>query len=362
MALPTYVKTIWIDDQAPATDADHLNHIEEGIYAATNEAILLSNTIAGMTNPNYTAYIPQVTAPVHQEGVLFYDDNSHSFSYYNDIADMTVNISQELIVRVFNNTGVPIPNGTPVRMIGTVNNLPSVAACIADNYTNALIGGVTTHEIADQEEGYVTIMGSVGDIDTSTFAVGDRLYLSESVAGGFVTFPEGDIVSYVGSVLSSGADGKILAKPRSLISLPSVSAYMNTLTAPDITITATATKFVNFTNEAGVVIHGDTANGTFTASQSGLYLVRSSFVVSNISGGNSAQEIWIRARRNESATEEISFPIMVGRNAEEASATPFFEISLATGDTVSLWHDSTSVNEEVTFDAVTFSLTSITIN
>ena len=37
MALPTYVRTEWIDDTAPSLEADNLNKLEQGLYAVTEE-------------------------------------------------------------------------------------------------------------------------------------------------------------------------------------------------------------------------------------------------------------------------------------------------------------------------------------
>jgi microcystin-dependent protein len=48
----SYVKTVWVDNQAPAIDAVNLNHIEEGI--ASNDT-LLTDIISGAVKVGYAA-------------------------------------------------------------------------------------------------------------------------------------------------------------------------------------------------------------------------------------------------------------------------------------------------------------------
>lgn len=58
---------------------------------------------------------------------------------------------------------------------------------IADNTVNALVLGVVTNVIADGEVGFVTVRGRVNEVDTRGYSVGERLYLSDTVAGDFTT-------------------------------------------------------------------------------------------------------------------------------------------------------------------------------
>lgn len=52
-----YVKTEWVDNDAPALSAANLNHIESGIEAVTNAVIALHN--AGVSPEQITATITE---------------------------------------------------------------------------------------------------------------------------------------------------------------------------------------------------------------------------------------------------------------------------------------------------------------
>ncbi len=122
--------------------------------------------------------------PTHEEGTMFYDPDHHAFAYYNDDADVTVQIGQELVRRVKNTNGDTLTNGMAVRISGGAAHAPEVQLAVGDAVTNATVYGlVTSSNIANNQFGYVTVAGAVHDIDTSNWAVGDKLYLHPTEAG-----------------------------------------------------------------------------------------------------------------------------------------------------------------------------------
>ena len=147
-----------------------------------------------------------IANPTHNEGLLFYDNTENALSYYNDEADVTVNIGQENLVRVRNASGALIPNGSVVRKSGATGNRANIVLAQADSETNADVLGMATHDIEDNSDGYVTTLGLVNGLDTSSFSAGATLYLSDSVAGEFTdTKPTaaGSFVVEIGSVAVS---------------------------------------------------------------------------------------------------------------------------------------------------------------
>lgn len=131
---------------------------------------------------------PQPAAPAHQEGKVFYDDATHSLCYYNEATAVTVNLGQEEVVRVRNNTGSTVTDGTAVYINGATGNHPTVARAQANSEaTSTGTIGVATHDIVNNADGYITTSGLVRGINTSSFATGAALYLSPSVAGGITT-------------------------------------------------------------------------------------------------------------------------------------------------------------------------------
>jgi hypothetical protein len=101
-------------------------------------------------------------------------------------------IGQELLIKVVNKTGQSIENGAVVRCDGRQGNRPKVVLAQADIEGNCVAEGVATDDIPDNSEGFMTTFGYVRQIKTNysgngdwgeTWAEGDNLYLSKTVAG-----------------------------------------------------------------------------------------------------------------------------------------------------------------------------------
>ena len=85
---------------------------------------------------------------------------------------------------VINNTGVTIPNGTPVRSNGVAGSITQVVPMISDGSVDrSLYMGLTTKELLHGQVGRVTYFGKVGDIDTHLYTSGTELFVSPFTAG-----------------------------------------------------------------------------------------------------------------------------------------------------------------------------------
>lgn len=161
----------------------------QGLGIAVNgaAALTLETALAQIYPPQgYTRYSTGA-APAYQEGRVFYDAGEHTLAYYNDAANVTVNVGQEQLVRVRNNTGVSLTDGQVVYVNGALGNRPTVALAKADAVATSFATiGVVTDTILNGADGYVTVQGIVRNIDTSAFAEGAAVYLSSSTAGAFV--------------------------------------------------------------------------------------------------------------------------------------------------------------------------------
>src|SRR5690606_18205244 len=137
------------------------------------------------TGINASFYNP-VAAPAHTEGWVFYDSTEKALSYYNDESDVTINMGQELVIRVRNESGGVISNGEVVYSNGVAGaeNRPSIALARSDVSATSKVIGIATHDIADSSYGYVTQFGLVRGLNTATFSAGDSVWLSETTAGG----------------------------------------------------------------------------------------------------------------------------------------------------------------------------------
>lgn len=118
---------------------------------------------------------------------------SEGKTWWNTI-DNTLNIStglgpvlqvgQEIHIKVYNNTGLQIDNGTAVYPTGAFNNFPTIGKAQTNTHENIEVDyGMTTMDIPDGSYGFVTWFGKVRGIDTSAFNIGDQVYISSTIAG-----------------------------------------------------------------------------------------------------------------------------------------------------------------------------------
>lgn len=125
-----------------------------------------------------------------------------------DIAVSVDSPASTLVAQVRNETGATLAKGTVVYISGASSNKALVSKAIATtDATSAQTFGLVTVDIPNNQNGYVTISGSLSNLDTSAYTDGTQLYLSGTVAGGYTsTKPVAPIhLVYVGIVTRSHA-------------------------------------------------------------------------------------------------------------------------------------------------------------
>ena len=193
-----------------------------------NNVAITGGTVSGTTltsdtvsnNLNFTS----VTAPSYLEGRVWYDSTEKALAFYNDSSALAVHVSQDLIFKVINNTGSTIPNGSPVYITGTSSGqtYPNVALAKADVAATSSVIGLTNGAIANGATGYVSSQGTIDNVNTSTFTVGQVLYLSPYSAGQLMnTIPPTGITVQVGvaTYIDSSA-GHIYVKQTTPLAVP----------------------------------------------------------------------------------------------------------------------------------------------
>jgi hypothetical protein len=89
-----------------------------------------------------------------------------------------------VIVLVRNTTGATLTKGTAVYISGATGQNPTVSKAIATgDPTSAQTLGLMTADLANNTNGYVTVIGLITNIDTSAYTDGAQLYLSGTTAG-----------------------------------------------------------------------------------------------------------------------------------------------------------------------------------
>ena len=195
-------------------------------YAVSGTGDVALTTGASLSNPtisNYQAFTP-TGAPSYTEGRVWYDSTEKALSFYNDSSSLAVHVGQDLIVKVINNTGSTIPNGSPVYVTGTSSGqtYPNVALARADVAATAAVIGLTNGAIANGAIGYVTAQGIIDNVNTGTFTVGQVLYLSPFSAGQLMnTIPPTGITVQVGVVtFVNSSTGHIYVKQTTPLAVP----------------------------------------------------------------------------------------------------------------------------------------------
>ncbi|MDD2928165.1 MAG: hypothetical protein PHE30_04875, partial [Candidatus Omnitrophica bacterium] len=177
------------------------------------------NAKSGITTPYVDFQTGKTSNPDKKAGRTFYDDTENCLSFYpytNDM-DVTVNIGQENVIKVYNNSGVDILNGQVCYIRGTYNGgIPEINLAIASGTSGEHITtGVATHNIPNGDYGFITNFGLIRDINITGVTEGCVLYLSDTVVGGFeCNYSNLNVtsrVSKIGRVIKTGTtDGKIL--------------------------------------------------------------------------------------------------------------------------------------------------------
>jgi hypothetical protein len=194
---------------APTVDPANIVH-RYGV-----EKIPGDKTLTGLVNVDEIRFVSGVT-PANTLGTTYWDDAEHTLSTIMDPTNgVVLQHGTEVYIRCVNKTGAPILNGKVVYISGAQGNRPKCALAKADNITTSTVIGVATQDIADNSEGFVTILGDVHGVDTTGFVDGDPLYLSDATAGLLtkVAPTSPNYVAPVAVALNSTVNGTISVHP-----------------------------------------------------------------------------------------------------------------------------------------------------
>ena len=201
----------------PSTDITGLGTMsaQNANSVAVTGGTVSNTTLTSDTVSNNLAFTP-TTAPTYVEGDLWYDSTQKALTYYNDVTNNQVHIGQEVQLKVINNTGSSIANGTPVYVTGTSSGqtYPNIALAQANAANTSAVLGLTNGTIASGATGYVCTAGLLTPCNTGSFSVGQVLYLSPYSAGQLMnTIPPTGYAVQVGVVAyANSPNGSIYVK------------------------------------------------------------------------------------------------------------------------------------------------------
>ena len=130
--------------------------------------------------------------------------------------DLVADVAKRIDVTVKNVSGGSLAKGTVVHAAPTATppsgNVIEVIAADANDATKMPSIGVLNETIADEAEGEAVMFGAVSGIDTSSFSVGDELYVSETAGEFTATKPTafGSQVQKVAVVIKSHASNGLI--------------------------------------------------------------------------------------------------------------------------------------------------------
>ncbi len=259
-----------------------------------------------LTTPTPVLYLDltPTTAPAYTEGRVWYDSATNSLAFYTDISTSVANLPYETWIRVRNQTGSTITNGSPVVLSGATGQTPTIALADADVHHAHECIGIMTNDIGNNTVNIATILGEVRDINTTGSGAnkltdadevwndGDTLYVSQTagkltnvapvwpaaaISIGVVSYSHatnGKILVSVGDaqeyLTGEQADGKI---NKTGIDSDDSGNYLTTLTYNEttrtVTISPTGASFdvyvlgVKYTKTAQTLSHAATGSSHF---------------------------------------------------------------------------------------------------
>ena len=149
-----------------------------GFFGVTGSDIYIDDS-ANITGVNSITF-DTAGSFSYAEGLIGWDADRKTLVINNDVEGAEIYVGQTSVIRVVNKTGSPLSKGDVVYVSGSQGNRPTVALADADLATAHRVIGVVKADIADNNNGYVLTQGELHNIDTSSWAEGTILYLSQT--------------------------------------------------------------------------------------------------------------------------------------------------------------------------------------
>jgi hypothetical protein len=214
--------------------------------------------------------LTELTSVDNADVLVIVDDSASEtkkISFANLSSGITVGNATELQFTALNSTGSTITKGSPVYVAG---HTTETQVADADNSSASTMPafGIAKDDIANGATGTIVIAGEITGIDTSSFTVGDELYVG---TGGALTAtkPTGTaLIQKVAKVTKAAASGEILVtgagRTNDLPNLPDGNIWIGDASGVPQDKTLTAGTNVTITEDATTVTIAATGGGGAT--------------------------------------------------------------------------------------------------
>ena len=298
---------------------------------------------------------------------LNYDSGTGVFTY---VSPSTVAASDSVLLDVRNTTGSTIAKGVPVYISGHSGTKVLIAPADANDPTKMPAIGLMNASISNNSDGSVISFGLITGINTSTFLIGDTLYVDTtpggtSFGGLTKTKPTGEssLIQNIGRVARSDSNGEIVVSgPGRSAATPnlnngkifignasnySTTSTLDTSIVPENTNlyytstranndfdTRLATKDTGNLSEGSNLYYTNARADARVNLQTGANLDLSSKSTSDLSEGTNEYFTTARARSSISASGDLSYNSSTGVISFTASAAPVTSVNTLTGAVV----------------------------
>ena len=167
-----------------------INELQEHVLNDGSDHTFIDQDVTTTGTPRFNSI--QLNGGTGTQGLVSWNPDEETLDVVLDGAILQV--GQEFIVNVRNDTAITIANGTPVMLTSTLGNSGRVLVKPMDGtvQSNSMrVVGVTTVEIGAGLDGKATILGKIRDMDTTGASVGetwqnnDVLYVHPTQIGKF---------------------------------------------------------------------------------------------------------------------------------------------------------------------------------
>ena len=315
------------------------------------------NDVTGIVNVDYVVFDKTHVNTANTEGTIAWntDDDTLDIRHADGV---TQQVGQELYMRARNRTGSTITNGSVVRFAGAEQDISTSRLLITPfqgngQYPNLYGVGVATQDIVDGADGLITVWGKVHDLDTSSWNIGDILYVSPVTAGRLTnvkpTAPN-NVIPIAAVVKKSSTSGEIFVRPtiEQRYIYGSFSDTQGHVASAADTPYAIPLNTTSFSSGVSVDVSDNTKVVT---SQSGLFNFQ--FTVQFMSTNSAAKDVYIWARKNGTDIPNSATRLSIVGNGVYAVASWNFIVSMGAGDHFQLMWAATDVTVGIVAPAAT---------
>lgn len=167
------------------------NHASSGYaHAGANTDITSMSGITGGVGTADYYDIDTTATPSAAVGRISWDDGNGTAQLGLKGGNVALQLGQELVARVYNDSGSTLTYGQIVYISGAQGNRIAVKLANASSEsTSAGTLGMVAETIAAGAEGFITMMGTVNNLNTSALTAGQLVYLATSNGAYTTTAP-----------------------------------------------------------------------------------------------------------------------------------------------------------------------------